>query len=303
MKTKYLMIATGLTAWCAVQSLFADDTAAKGTTDFAYTVPFELGDTEFASGDSITIQEVRGTSDEIRAGGTYCVTGTYTLSSEDSASLNFFETTTNPVMTPVGPQQTMRVQKGAGSFRLIMRMADPGYLHVTFYAHHHGIGGVYFGQGQWVLHHKQFSYHAESSRPEAGNLPSSNDPNAVLYGYLGDPVAPPANLDAAYTKEGLIQGMQTAAQKTGVKLVKLEIDDSEFPYLVGVAFVTKKDTERFKAQLKKMPGYSDTGGVGGETTYAMNLVPGQAYPPGIGDRIDHRMILRELVLLDKLQGE
>ena len=29
-----------------------------------------------------------------------------------------------------------------------------------------------------------------------------------MFDYLGDPVAPPANMDAAYSKEGLTSAMQ-----------------------------------------------------------------------------------------------
>lgn len=310
MKTNYLkfylqLLAAGV-ALCAARPLLADDTATIDTSKFAYSVPFEPGDTEFAPGDSITITELRGTSDKIGAGETYCVTGTYTLRSADSARLAFFETVTNSGLTPVDPQQVMQVKRGTGSFRLIKHVTDPGYFHLTFYAHGHGIGGVYFGQEPWVLHNKQFRYGGNTSRAEetdAGEPISSTGANEVLYKYLGNPVAPPADLDPAYTGEGLILGMKKAAQDAGVSLVKLKIDDSEFPCLVGVTFATGDDLKKFEAQLKEASVYDFSGGVSDTTTYAMNLVPRRAYPPGIGDRIDHRMMLRESVLMEKMQGE
>jgi len=306
MKTNRLKLVTAFAALWATGPLWADETAATNETpEFAYTVPFELGDSEFAPGDSITIQELRGTSDEVRTGETYCVTGTYTLSTEASARLAFYATTTNVVTTPVGPQQTVSVQKGTGSFRLIKRMTEPGYLHLTFYAHGHGIGGVYFGQGQWVLRDKHWSYRQEASRsekPEANEPISSAGPNEILYEYLGNPVAPPANLDAAYTREGLTQGMQTAAQNAGISLVKLEIDDSEFPCLVGVVVANRGDLQKLKEQIRKVAAFNYTGGVGGDTSYAMNLVPYTAFPWKARQWIDHRMMLREEILSDKING-
>ena len=63
---------------------------AKPPREFPRVVSFELGDREFAAGDSITIQELRGTTDLVQTGGVYCVTGTYTLNSQPEADLSFF---------------------------------------------------------------------------------------------------------------------------------------------------------------------------------------------------------------------
>jgi hypothetical protein len=70
-------------------------------------------------------------------------------------------------------------------------------------------------------------------------------------------------MNTAYSKEGLIQAMQAAAQSAGISLVKLEIDDSEFPFLVGVVFAKPVDKEKLKEQLGKVPAYALSGGVGG----------------------------------------
>jgi hypothetical protein len=127
-------------------------------------------------------------------------------------------------------------------------------------------------------------------------------PNKVLYDYLGDPVAPPANMDAAYTKEGLTHAMQAAAQAAGISLTKLEIEDSEFPFLVGVICANKDDMEKLKEQIRKMPAYNYTGGVGGgaSASYAMNLVPYTAFPAEARQRIHHRMSLREEIFYGKM---
>jgi hypothetical protein len=283
-----------------VPAATATNPPASPPPDFPSAVSYELGDSEFASGDSITITELRGTAEDIQPGGTYCVTGTYTLTSQDAADLSFFATTTNRTPTPVDPQQTVRVTKGTGSFRLIKHMAGDGYLHLTFYsrATGQGFGGVYFGQGQWVLRHKQWRYRDSASqpqKPERHEPVSATGPNQVLFEYLGNPVPAPANLDAAYTKAGLTQAMQTAAQNAGISLRKLEIDDSEFPFLVYVACADRADMEKLKQQIGALTAYNYTGGVGGNDRCAMNLVPGNAFPAEASLRIYHRLSLREQI--------
>ena len=92
----------------AVASMAATDMASG---DLPQVVPFELGDAQFAPGDNITIQQVRGTSDTIITGGTYSVEGTYTLSSRDEADLAFYATTISASgPTPVAPKQRARIK-------------------------------------------------------------------------------------------------------------------------------------------------------------------------------------------------
>jgi hypothetical protein len=298
-KSKLLIL---LVTACAALPLLADTTQQE----FPTVAQFELGDSEFLPGDSITIQELRGTSGAIQPGGTYCVTGTYTLTSHDEADLSFFATTTNSSPTPVDAAQRVRVTKGTGSFRLIKKVGEDGYLHLTFYSHAtgHGFGGVYFGQGKWVLRDKHFHYNEASRRatPAAWETLSVGGPNQVLFQYLGNPVPPPPDMDAAYTKDGLTRSMQAAAQKAGISLVKLEIDDSEYPFLIGVAFAKGSDKEKLKEQIGANSAYTLSGGVGGEIYYAMNIVPHRAFPQDASQRIYRRLLLREAVLCDKIMG-
>jgi hypothetical protein len=308
MKINPIKLLSGLAAACGALPLLAGTTTpGNPPRDFPRVVQYQLGDSEFAPGDNITIQELRGTTDDIRPGGTYCVTGAYTLNSQDEADLSFFATTTNKTSSPIDTQQTVHVIKGTGAFRLIKKVTDEGYLHLTFYSHAtgQGFGGVYFGQGRWVLRHKQWRYRDSASRSEKPGVRqpvSSTGPNQVLFDYLGNPVAPPANLDASYTKEGLTRAMQAAAQNAGISLVKLEIDDSEFPFLVGVVFTKTGDRQKLDEQIGKMAAYNYTGGVGGENSRTMNLVPSSAFPAEACQRIYHRMMLREAVLFDKING-
>ena len=125
-------------------------------------------------------------------------------------------------------------------------------------------------------------------------------PNQVLIDYLGNPVAPPANMDAAYTKEGLTSAMQEAAQAANITLTTVAVDDSEFPFLVGVVSANKGDVEKLKEQIRKMTAYNYAGGIGSDTRMVMNLVPYSAFPTDASQRIQHRMMLREAILSDKI---
>jgi hypothetical protein len=285
--------------------LLAGTTSEAPAQALPHAVPYELGAGEFAPGDGIKIGALTGTSAAIELGGTYCVTGTYVLNSRAEADLSFFATTTNRVSTPVEPAQTVHVHQGAGSFRLVKKMTEPGYLHLTFYspATGQGFGGVYFGQGGWVLRDKPFSYaQAAAPSPEtaAPNTPALSGPNQVMFDYLGDPVAPPPDMDAAYSKAGLTRALQTAARKAGITLVTLEIDDSEFPFLVGVVFARPDDRRKLEEQIRTLEPYHFSGGVDGDAVCAMNLVPDRAFPGESSTRIFHRLMLREAVLYEKI---
>jgi len=277
--------------------------------DFSSVVPFDLGEGEFLPGDSITIQRVTGTSPTIRTGETYRVEGTFTLASKERADLALFATTASKASMPTYPSQIMRIEKGTGTFSLVKTMREEGYLHVSFYPVPAGnsFGGVYFGQGKWVLQHKGWSHldtHARSPDSVATGSPtggpvSLTGPNQVLLEYLGDPVAPPADMNAAYSKDGLIKAVQTAASKAGISVKRVEIDDSEFPFLVGI-ICQKGDYPKLKDQLSKMDGYEYNGGVSSPTHIAINLVPYRVIPSALGERISHRTGLREQVLHNKL---
>src|SRR4051794_22805989 len=69
---------TGLSALLLSAAALHDTSfAAEGIQDFPYVIQWETGDMEFAPGDSITINSVRGTAANIITGATYCVEGVY----------------------------------------------------------------------------------------------------------------------------------------------------------------------------------------------------------------------------------
>lgn len=275
------------TPFATLSILILSGALAAAAPDMPYTVQFECGDSFFEPGDNITIQQMHGTSGTIAVGGTYSVDGTYALASHDKADICFFTTCiSNNGATPVDPAQTMHVKKGSGSFHLVEKMADDGYFHVSFYDGGR-FNGVYFGQGDRV-----YRGHAFSSAPHAG-------PNRILYQYLGNPVEPPPHLDARYSKEGLVNAIQQAARDANIAVKKIEIEDSEFPYLVGV-ICGGADFPKLKSQLKKLDGYNYGGGVGNDVNKdgsdscnTFCIVPYHAFPRDASERIYHRLMLRE----------
>ena len=296
-------------ALCLATGIAASAPAGlQAAEDLPHLVSFELGKSEFLPGDTVTIQTVRGTADAFRVNETYCVEGTYTLNSADEADLALFVTTRQDTRTKVDPRQTVRVKRGTGSFRLVETMAAEGYPHVSFYPVPSGssFGGVYFGQGDWLLAAGRRSIRDEQVRRDApvagqnhGTGITSSGANKVLFEYLGNPVATPAKLDAAYTPAGLREAVQSAAAKAGISLRKIEIDDSEFPFLVGVVS-NEGDFPRLKAQLKTMAPYEYYGDVGSHSCTTFTIVPRSTWPADAVQRIHRRATLRMAVFYDKI---
>jgi len=306
MRLEHVSVLTLLTAGLSLLGMHVPASAAEGhENEFPYALSFELGEAEFAPGDGVTIQEVRGTKANIVKGGTYLVVGRYTLRSRDEASLGFYVTTTNGGPSASDPRQLVRVSKGSAAFRLIAPIEQDGYPHITFYPvpSGSGFGGVYFGQGDWVLRKKGFSY-----LPAGANLGSNNvasrpvrlsGPNLAIFEYLGQPVEPPSDLDPKYTQEGLINAVRSAARKANVTLKKIELDESEFPFLVGIV-TEARGFEKVEDQIRKMSGYEAQGSVGSPTCHTFNIVPYSAYPRESSERISRRGTLRSQMFYDKL---
>ncbi len=146
-------------------------------------------------------------------------------------------------------------------------------------------------------------------RPEGSPAAAGPDStSSALIAYLGEPVPPPANLDPAFNKEGLLNAIQQASQLAGVPIKKVEIDTSEFPFLVGLVLDDTADfdhssttrervkghIDRFAAQFKNMPPYEYRGSSGGgRGVYAYNITPfDRIVSPEARDRIDRRTMVR-----------
>lgn len=121
-----------------------------------------------------------------------------------------------------------------------------------------------------------------------GAAGSSSQNIDSLTVYLGNHVDPPANLDVRYTKEGLASAIQLAAQRAGISLRKVNIDDSEFPFLIGVA-TEPGEWPKLTEQLKILEGYEFHGSVGDDTTHTLSTVPVRVYPSENVQSINRRM--------------
>lgn len=302
----------GLTLWLASGAFAGMAADNQAEEQLPNSVPFELGKTQFAPGDSITIQTVRGTAGGFRTNETYCVEGTYTLSSRDEAELALFVTTRQDIRTRIDPRQKLHVKKGTGSFRLIQTMAAEGYPHVSFYpaASGNAFGGIYFGQGNWLWAEKSpgpaspAAEHQDTSKA-SGSAETQvilAGANRVLLDYLGNPVEAPADLDAAYAPARLRQAVQAAATKAGVSLRKIVIDDSEFPSLVGVTGI-EGDFPKLKAGLAKMAPYEYYGDVGSKSCCTFTIIPSRVWPPEARQRIYRRAMLRMQVFYDRISAQ
>ena len=127
------------------------------------------------------------------------------------------------------------------------------------------------------------------------------DQNQAMLDFLGSPILPPANLAFAYTKQGLLNAVQSAAQSANITLAKVEIDDSEFPFLVGVVFQSKGDYEKLKGELLKLPQYNYSGSASGDGAAAMDITPYNSYPAGAGQAIHNRKQVRQAMLYDRIK--
>ena len=135
----------------------------NSSNELTHVVPFELGTSYFPNGDSITIDQVLGTSDIISVGNLYQVKGTYKLVSQDKAMLVTYETTRGSQSTPVLRTQKVTVAKGEGQFTLIFYMWYEGSPHVSFYPVPSGdsFAGVYFGTGKSVFRKPRSDVHVD----------------------------------------------------------------------------------------------------------------------------------------------
>jgi hypothetical protein len=199
------------------------------------------------------------------------------------------------------------VTQGSGTFRLIKTMGQEGYLHVSFYPKNgSGFGGVYFGQGAWVLHNKNWASSGANATSLAGQASpqsqvsaASNGPNAAMSKYLGAPVPPPPAMNAAYSRQGLADAIQLAARNAGITLTRVEIDDSEYPCIVGVV-CQEADWKILLDQMQKMPGYEYNGGYETAKCHTFTLVPWSEIPANSMQGAFRRLGVRELMLCETL---
>ena len=173
--------------------------------------------------------------------------------------------------------------------------------------------GVYFGnQAEAAEEHKlDLDYYGASPAPDGAQMPATaSGANQALFAYLGNPVEPPAPMDARYTKEGMVGAIELAAKNAGIKVKKLEVDDSEYPFLVGVIHGGGSDAVKLKNQIKKLDGYEYNGSVGNDansdgsdTCNVFCIVPYPAQPQESRRQISHRLMLRQQMFHHRLSAD
>jgi uncharacterized membrane protein (UPF0127 family) len=284
--------------------LFAQGSDANGVPD----TNFFIGQSNFPRGDSIEITSVERYPDRM------VVKGYFKLVSCDSARLDLYITTTTPIEVPTSHKQTWVIYRGAGSFSLTDPNLVPGMPHVTLYSIPDGkpFGGVYFGTKEKVDEERSLNlgyYNGGEDESRSNESESSSGPNQALMKYLGNPVPPPADLDVRYTVQGLTGTILLAAQKAAISIKNVVVDDSEFPFIVGV-ICGGSDFPKLKSELKKMDGYEYGGGVGNDvnsdgsdTCNVFNIIPYRAFPRDTEEQIYHRLDLREQVFYDKINSQ
>jgi hypothetical protein len=295
-------------SFAATSILCAQDHSAP---QFPNTIEFEVGALGFRTGDNIAITAVRGNRPHLEAGGSYEIEGTCTLQTFDRADLALYCTTRGPGgPTPTQEGEITSITRGTSHFLLYETNIPDGWLHISFYPHGDSQGGVYFGEKG---REKTINRHQEWYRNLAGNDPEkksdASHANSILYKFLGDPVKPPSDLDARYSKAGLSNALQTAAQNAGIIPRKTFISDLEFPFLVG-AICRGSDFKKLKVEINKMDGYHYGGSVGkddnsdgSDTCNAFSIVPYEACPAALRFRIQHRLMLRYQVFFDEISAE
>jgi hypothetical protein len=124
--------------------------------------PYELGATEFQSGDALTIDYLKLEGEAFEPGATIHIEGRYELASRSSATLHLGTTALRAREASIDEREPNRVgvSAGSGTFALRHKIPAHGYPHLTFYDSETGapFGGIYFARGDSVLHERKWSY-------------------------------------------------------------------------------------------------------------------------------------------------
>lgn len=129
---------------------------------------------------------------------------------------------------------------------------------------------------------------------------SESPPNSAILNFLGEPVPAPANLDPKYSAVELSVAFRGVCDALGVRVDKLAVDTSEFPFVVHGLVEHQPGNDFFRrveAQLRETPGYKYVGSTTGHskdgaTYFAMSITPPAEYPREQADAIQRRLMLR-----------
>jgi hypothetical protein len=284
----------------------AADPAAPA--EFPYAIAVQTGETHFAQGDGLAITAVHGNRPHLEVGGRYRLDGTYTLGSADHADLVWFATARSDTgLSSIEPTSTMEVKQGAASFTLTRTFTNDGYPHLSFYVDGSPRSWVYFAEKG----RPENLMTAESpAEPTAGASPAVvlSVPNAAIMAYLGEAIPPPDGLDPKYGPGAVTEAFKKASWSVGLQFSRLQVDDSEFPYLVYGLIYGSHPYQQLSEAVKNAPGYMYGGSVSGTlgpnyTYFAINITPIGETLPKNAEFAYRRVLIRLSMLGIRAAGE
>ena len=136
--------------------------------------------------------------------------------------------------------------------------------------------------------------------PVKAPAPVLSPSNLAIVDYLGEAVGVPDGLDSKYSAEEVSAVFRSICESLGIKIEKLAVDTTEFPFVVHGLVERQPGNDffrRIQAKLHEVPGYSYVGSTSGRSKdgasyFAMSITPRKAYPPQHSDAIERRLMLR-----------
>jgi len=270
----------------------------------------DIGASDFAPGDRVVITSLRGNREHLEIGGRYTLDGSYTLASAGRADLAWFVTSHGPVdSTEVEDTEHISATKGSGTFHLEKTLHNDGWMHVSFYVDGRSIGGVYFGEKGFEDSVLRKIFWSELPNPAAGNskhigsavsagagASQTSPANLAILAYLGDPVPAPAKLDDRYSPSNLKLAFNDLSRKLGITALRLEVDESEFPFVVYGLIAGRCDYHALADGARQLDGYTYAGSVtsGDErgTYFAVDMIPPRELPRARIEDCNRRLMIR-----------
>jgi len=121
------------------------------------------------------------------------------------------------------------------------------------------------------------------------------------------PVPAPASLDAKYTSEGLLNAFRAVAKRMDVRIRRVAVDTTEYPYLVHGVLDGRCSHREMRGAMEVMPGYAYSGSTtlilsNNQTYFVVNMNPTSEYPSDQRRAIGQRLSTRLKALLTKERG-
>jgi beta-lactamase regulating signal transducer with metallopeptidase domain len=260
--------------WLAIPAMtFFGVTRAQTPVAQTDTPQFEVGSSNFRSGDEMRIFKVDRDADRM------IVTGAYELGSEETAILVLSITSLNTGSPKAAfdPRQQMTVQRGHGSFTLTLPKPHPGLPHVTFYkpaqpgATNSAFGGIYFGTPEEAKASRKLDLSYMTA--QASGSGNSGDPkntvpprNSYLVRKLERIVLPQVQFSGATLKDAVdflevqsheLDTLETNPKLRGVQFLlrqgtgadaTLSLDLKQVPLMEALRYVTELAGVKFRVE-------------------------------------------------------